>query len=135
MPELHPLEQTEIAPPRRLSGSLETLIETTGKLKHSRQVRGVELMEQLSDWTTTGLITGSSRLAARIRQWLDDGEMLEAKGRPVRAGDIMVLVRRRTRFKGTRRTNIKEGNGRPLRVRCATRWISTGKASSSRPER
>jgi ATP-dependent helicase/nuclease subunit A len=36
--------------------------------------------------------------AARIAGWIRDGEMLEARGRPIRAGDVMVLVRRRTAF-------------------------------------
>jgi ATP-dependent helicase/nuclease subunit A len=35
-------------------------------------------------------------LAARIRHWLDSGEMLPARGRPIRPGDILILVRRRT---------------------------------------
>jgi ATP-dependent helicase/nuclease subunit A len=35
-------------------------------------------------------------IAARIRHWLDSGEMLPARGRPMRAGDILVLVRKRT---------------------------------------
>ncbi len=37
-------------------------------------------------------------IAARIQRWIDDGEMLESRGRPIMAGDIMVLVRRRGRF-------------------------------------
>ena len=37
-------------------------------------------------------------IARRIRHMTERGEMLEAKGRPIRAGDIMVLVRRRTAF-------------------------------------
>jgi ATP-dependent helicase/nuclease subunit A len=37
-------------------------------------------------------------IAAQIKGWIADGEMLPARGRPVRAGDIMVLVRRRTGF-------------------------------------
>ena len=37
-------------------------------------------------------------IARRIRAWIDDGEILEARDRPVRAGDIMVLVRRRGGF-------------------------------------
>ena len=37
-------------------------------------------------------------IAGRIRRWIDDGEMLESKNRPVRPGDIMVLVRQRTGF-------------------------------------
>jgi ATP-dependent helicase/nuclease subunit A len=35
-------------------------------------------------------------IAARIRSWLDAGEMLPARGRAMRAGDILVLVRKRT---------------------------------------
>ncbi|WP_207461430.1 double-strand break repair helicase AddA [Azospirillum sp. SYSU D00513] len=44
----------------------------------------------------------SSRLAAviadTIRGWMDRGERLESRGRPIRPGDVMVLVRRRTGF-------------------------------------
>ena len=35
-------------------------------------------------------------IAARIKSWLDTGEMLPARGRRMRAGDILVLVRKRT---------------------------------------
>jgi len=35
-------------------------------------------------------------IAARIKNWIADGERLESRDRAVRAGDIMVLVRRRT---------------------------------------
>ncbi|MGO8919984.1 MAG: double-strand break repair helicase AddA [Stellaceae bacterium] len=37
-------------------------------------------------------------IAAEIRGWLDRGERLAARDRPVRAGDVMVLVRRRGAF-------------------------------------
>ncbi len=37
-------------------------------------------------------------LAIRIKAWLDGGEVLEARGRSVSAGDILVLVRRRNAF-------------------------------------
>ncbi|WP_342760755.1 double-strand break repair helicase AddA [Azospirillum thermophilum] len=44
----------------------------------------------------------SARLAAviahTIHRWIAGGEMLEARGRPVQPGDVMVLVRRRTGF-------------------------------------
>jgi ATP-dependent helicase/nuclease subunit A len=36
--------------------------------------------------------------AARIARWIDDGEVLAARGRPIRAGDLLVLVRRRSAF-------------------------------------
>ncbi len=37
-------------------------------------------------------------VAGRIHQMIHEGEILESKGRPVEAGDILVLVRRRTQF-------------------------------------
>ena len=40
----------------------------------------------------------AAALAATIRGWVDSGEMLESRGRPVRPGDVMILVRRRTQF-------------------------------------
>ncbi|MGH7038912.1 MAG: double-strand break repair helicase AddA, partial [Stellaceae bacterium] len=46
----------------------------------------------------------SARLAAAIaetiRRWIDAGEQLEARDRPLRPGDVMVLVRRRNSFLG-----------------------------------
>jgi ATP-dependent helicase/nuclease subunit A len=39
-------------------------------------------------------------IAATIRGWLDRGELLQARGRPIRPGDVMVLVRRRNQFVG-----------------------------------
>ena len=40
----------------------------------------------------------AAAIAATIGRWLETGEALEARGRPVRPGDIMVLVRRRNEF-------------------------------------
>ncbi len=40
----------------------------------------------------------AENIALAIRGWLDNGEMLEALGRPVRPGDILILVRRRQPF-------------------------------------
>ncbi len=39
-------------------------------------------------------------IAATVAGWLAEGELLAARGRPVRAGDIMILVRRRDAFVG-----------------------------------
>src|SRR6516164_8283554 len=39
-------------------------------------------------------------IAATIRGWIDRGETLEARGRRIRPGDVMVLVRRRNQFVG-----------------------------------
>ena len=38
------------------------------------------------------------RIAAAIKGWLDNGEQLASKGRTVKAGDILILVRRRDPF-------------------------------------
>ena len=48
---------------------LRRVIETMGQLKHSRLVRGAELVEEIGNWTATALITQSVRLASRIRAY------------------------------------------------------------------
>lgn len=63
-------------------------------------------LEEERDWTPPTVQEQSTkpdarlavRIATQIAGWLKGGEMLTARGRPIRAGDIMVLVRRRTAF-------------------------------------
>ncbi len=40
----------------------------------------------------------ATRVAVTIQGWLRSGELLESEGRPVRAGDILILVRKRAPF-------------------------------------
>ena len=40
----------------------------------------------------------ANRIARQIRHWLDTGERLASLGRPIRAGDILILVRKRAPF-------------------------------------
>lgn len=40
----------------------------------------------------------ANRIADTIRGWLDSGETLPARTRPIREGDILILVRKRDRF-------------------------------------
>ncbi|MBT5192363.1 MAG: double-strand break repair helicase AddA, partial [Rhodospirillaceae bacterium] len=40
----------------------------------------------------------AGRIADQIERWLESGEMLEAKGRPLGPGDILILVQRRANF-------------------------------------
>ncbi len=47
-------------------------------------------------------------IAATVKSWFDHGERLEASGRPIRAGDILVLVRRRDPFVGALVRALKE---------------------------
>ncbi len=61
-------------------------------------------------------------IAATIGQWLDAGERLEARDRPLRAGDVMVLVRRRNEFVGELLRALKE---RGIPVAGADRLVLT----------
>lgn len=48
------------------------------------------------DWAADQERLLAQNIARQIKQWIDDGMMLESRGRPVQAGDIMILVRRRS---------------------------------------
>lgn len=43
----------------------------------------------------------AERIAATIKGWIDTHEMLVSEGRPIRAGDILILVRKREPFAST----------------------------------
>jgi diacylglycerol O-acyltransferase len=58
-----PLDERD---PRR---RLQRVIETTARLKRSKQVLGAEVLEQISDWTLTTLFAQYSRLGARSRAY------------------------------------------------------------------
>ncbi len=49
------------AEPRRV---FQSVVEATQAVKHSHQVEATELIEEVSDWTTTGLLTQLIRFAA-----------------------------------------------------------------------
>ena len=61
-------------------------------------------VEEPDDWTkaidhtAAPAVRLADAIAATIGSWLEKGEMLPGKGRPIRPGDIMILVRRRDRF-------------------------------------
>ena len=65
---------------------------------------GAEAVEDEDDWTKP--VDHASAPAARLADaiartidgWLQSGAMIEGKGRRIRAGDILVLVRKRDRF-------------------------------------
>ena len=61
-------------------------------------------------------------IAATIGRWLETSEALEARGRPLRPGDIMVLVRRRGEFVGELLRALKQ---RGIPVAGADRLVLT----------
>jgi ATP-dependent exoDNAse (exonuclease V) beta subunit len=62
------------------------------------------------------------RIAATIRGWLDSGETLKGKGRPIRPGDILILVRNRTTFMDALVRALKQEN---IEVAGADRLVLT----------
>lgn len=48
------------------------------------------------DWAADQERILATKIARQIKGWIDTGLMLESRGRPIRAGDIMILVRRRS---------------------------------------
>ncbi|MBK5265728.1 MAG: double-strand break repair helicase AddA [Alphaproteobacteria bacterium] len=48
------------------------------------------------EWLTDVVREYAARLAAQIAEWIRSDMMLDSKGRPLRAGDIMILVRKRS---------------------------------------
>jgi ATP-dependent helicase/nuclease subunit A len=63
-----------------------------------------EAVEEPDDWTeavdhaSAPAVQLARAIAETIAYWLSSGEMLEGRGRPLRPGDVMVLVRKRDRF-------------------------------------
>lgn len=61
---------------------------------------------EIGAWDVPDTMTGVSdpaldlaeEIADRIKSWLDSGEKLESRNRPINPGDIMILVRRRSAF-------------------------------------
>jgi ATP-dependent helicase/nuclease subunit A len=46
-------------------------------------------------WIDDAVRDNAARIAKTVRRWLDDGLMLESKGRALRPEDVMILVKRR----------------------------------------
>ena len=65
-------------------------------------------------------------IAATISGWLRDGERLSSADRPIRPGDIMILVRRRTDFVDTL---IRELKAHEVRVAGVDRMVLTDQIS------
>ena len=75
---------------------------------------GADQVDEPDDWTlpvnhaSAPAVRVAEHVAATIKNWLDSGEILEGKGRPLRAGDVLVLVRKRDRFIHALSKSLKE---------------------------
>ncbi|MDP6263310.1 MAG: double-strand break repair helicase AddA [Rhodospirillales bacterium] len=65
----------------------------------------------------------ANRIARRIEGWLQNEEILESTGRPIRPGDIMILVRTRGRFAEQMVSCLKQ---RRIPVAGSDRMVLTG---------
>ncbi|WP_378946344.1 double-strand break repair helicase AddA [Mesorhizobium sp. ANAO-SY3R2] len=65
---------------------------------------GADAVDEPDDWRKpidhahAPAVVVAEQVAATIRKWLDEGEIIEGTGKRLRAGDVMVLVRKRDRF-------------------------------------
>jgi len=65
---------------------------------------GTDAVDEPDDWTLpvdhaqAPAVVVADAVAKTIKHWLDSGEIIEGKGRKLKPGDIMVLVRKRDRF-------------------------------------
>jgi ATP-dependent helicase/nuclease subunit A len=64
--------------------------EDAGEVAAAEEAGGEE------NWNAEHVRILAQRIADQIGEWIDGGLMLESKGRPIRPGDIMILVRSRT---------------------------------------
>jgi len=89
---------------------------------------GPQAVQQPDDWTeavdhaSAPAVRLADTIAGTIAGWIGRGDLLEGKGRPVRPGDIMVLVRKRDSFVHALSRSLKE---RGIAVAGADRLLLT----------
>jgi len=75
---------------------------------------GAEAVEEPDDWTlpvnhaSAPAVRLAEQIGETIRLWLANGELLEGQGRRLKAGDVVVLVRKRDRFVHALSRSLKE---------------------------
>lgn len=68
--------------------------------ENAQEIEGLWTPPVAARDTASGAARLAGRIAATIRGWIDSGEPLPSRGRAVRAGDVLILVRSRTAFVG-----------------------------------
>jgi len=101
---------------------LAGLVEVWEPEKHEE----AEAVEPWSPLAEKGAIPApvrlATRIAATIRGWLDTGERLQSEDRPIQAGDILILVRKRAPFAAAMISALKQ---RDIKVAGADRLVLT----------
>lgn len=75
---------------------------------------GATTVQEPEDWreavdhASAPAVRLAEHIALTVKSWLDQGEMLEGQGRKIRAGDVLVLVRKRDRFIHALSRSLKE---------------------------
>lgn len=86
------------SPARRQDAGLVEIWSPLLKDEKAAQDNDVWTLPTARQSQTTASIRLAKLIAARIARWIETGETLAAYNRPINAGDIMVLVPRRTAF-------------------------------------
>ena len=77
---------------------------------------GADQVDEPDDWTRpvdhaqAPAVRVAENVARTIKHWLDSGEVIEGKGRRLRPGDVLVLVRKRDRFVHALSRSLKNKN-------------------------
>ena len=75
---------------------------------------GADVVEEPDDWTlpvnhvSAPAVRLAEQIATTVKRWIESGEVIEGKGRRLKAGDVVVLVRKRDRFVHALSRSLKE---------------------------
>jgi ATP-dependent helicase/nuclease subunit A len=98
------------------------LIEIWPTLKRAAQDRPEPWAPLEEEGTASPVVELAARIADTIKGWLDTGERLASEDRPIRPGDILILVRKRNPFAPAMVSALKT---RGIRVAGSDRLILT----------
>ncbi|OJU51840.1 MAG: double-strand break repair helicase AddA [Mesorhizobium sp. 61-13] len=77
---------------------------------------GADVIDEPDDWAlpinhaSAPAVKVAERVAQTIKDWIEGGEVIEGKGSLLKAGDVLVLVRKRDRFVHALSKSLKEKN-------------------------
>jgi ATP-dependent helicase/nuclease subunit A len=101
---------------------LAGLVEVWPTEKHEQPARSEPWSPLDETGTTPSAVRLAARIATTIDSWLETGEKLESENRPLQAGDILILVRKRAPFAAAMISALKM---RGIKVAGADRLVLT----------